>query len=301
MQLLLPSEGLHCSIELLIKSVNEHAGPQGYAVTKKRSKKFKKGVTMKVLLCCDRVDVAKAKGLEHRFHTFSRRNECPFEAIAKLNGNEEDLTAENDCWHLFVKCLEHNHSATLLEAHSVHRKATMTSEIIREIEKKIRKNSVAVFILTELRLDLDEENSIFKSQNIWNARAQIKAQSLELLTSTQTVMRALNDKKIWHMKSKKKLYSEKLKFLFFTSKCMQKLLRENFEILIMNCIYKINKYKMLLLIIINVTSLNIFYYVIFCFMKDESFNNYVWIMKALKRLYKKLVVKDWARLEILLI
>ncbi len=77
------------------------------------------------------------------------------------------------------------------------------------------------------------------------------------------------------MKSKKKLYSEKLKFLFFTSKCMQKLLRENFEILIMNCIYKINKYKMLLLIIINVTSLNIFYYVIFCFMKDESFNNYV--------------------------
>ncbi len=42
----------------------------------------------------------------------------------------------------------------------------MTSEIIREIEKKVRKSSVAAFILTELRLDLDEENSIFKSQNI---------------------------------------------------------------------------------------------------------------------------------------
>ncbi len=77
------------------------------------------------------------------------------------------------------------------------------------------------------------------------------------------------------MKSKKKLYSEKLEFLFFTSKCMQKLLRENFEILIMNCIYKINKYKMLLLIIIDVTSLNIFYYVVFCFMKGESFDDYV--------------------------
>jgi hypothetical protein len=48
MQLLPPSEGLHCSIELLVKSVNEHAGSQGYAVRKKRSKKFKKGVTMKV-------------------------------------------------------------------------------------------------------------------------------------------------------------------------------------------------------------------------------------------------------------
>lgn len=92
------------------------------------------------------------------------------------------------------------------------------------------------------------------------------------------------------MKSKKKLYNEKLKFLFFTSKCMQKLLHENFKILIMNCIYKINKYKMLLLIIINITSLNIFYYIIFCFMKDKSFNDYVWVMKTLKWLYKKLVL-----------
>ena len=92
------------------------------------------------------------------------------------------------------------------------------------------------------------------------------------------------------MKSKKKLYNEKLKFLFFTSKCMQKLLHENFKILIMNCIYKINKYKILLLIIINITSLNIFYYVIFCFMKDKSFNDYVWVMKTLKWLYKKLVL-----------
>ena len=56
-----------------------------------------------------------------------------------------------------------NHFATLLEAHSVHWKVTMTSEIIWEIEKKIWKSSVAVFILTELRLDLNEENSIFKS------------------------------------------------------------------------------------------------------------------------------------------
>jgi len=48
MQLLSSSEDLHCSIELLVKSVNEHAGSQGYAVRKKRFKKFKKGVIMKV-------------------------------------------------------------------------------------------------------------------------------------------------------------------------------------------------------------------------------------------------------------
>jgi len=44
-------------------SANEHAGPQGFAVRKKRSKKSKKGVTMKVWLCCDRAGVAKASDL----------------------------------------------------------------------------------------------------------------------------------------------------------------------------------------------------------------------------------------------
>ena len=196
MQLLSSSKSLYCSIELLIKSVNEHADFQDYVVMKKCFKKFKKDVIMKVWLCCNHVNMTKIFDLEHHFHTFSRCNECSFEVIAKLNDNEENLIAENDCWHLFVKCLKHNHFVTLLEAHSVHQKATMTSEIIQKIEKKIWKSSIIVFILTELHLDLDEENLIFKSQNIWNARAWIKAQSLESLTFTQTVMKVLNDKKI---------------------------------------------------------------------------------------------------------
>jgi len=55
---------------------------------------------------------------------------------------------------------------------------------------------------------------------------------------------------------------------------MQQLLRKNLEMLIINCIYKTNKYKILLLIIIEVTYLNISFFIIFCFIKDEIFNNY---------------------------
>jgi len=87
MQLLPPSEGLHCSIELLIRSVNEHAGPQGYAVTKKRSKKSKKGVTMKVWLCCDRAGVPKARGAGHRFQRLS---------LNKPLGAVEDAVEDED-------------------------------------------------------------------------------------------------------------------------------------------------------------------------------------------------------------
>jgi len=49
----------------------------------------------------------------------------------------------------------------------------------------------------------------------------------------------------------------------------------NSEILIMNCIYKINCYKMSLLIIIEVIALNIFFFVEFCFMTVKKTANYV--------------------------
>ncbi len=53
------------------------------------------------------------------------------------------------------------------------------------------------------------------------------------------------------------------------------MLKHNSEILIMNCIYKINHYKMLLLIIIEIIVLNIFFFVEFCFIKVEKTANYV--------------------------
>jgi len=74
--------------------------------------------------------------------------------------------------------------------------------------------------------------------------------------------------------SKKKEYNDELQFLFFISKCMQKLLRLNMKILIIDCTYKTNKYKMFLLIIIEVIALNTTFYVAFCFMKDESYSDY---------------------------
>ena len=42
---------------------------------------------------------------------------------------------------------------------------------------------------------------------------------------------------------------------------------------------------MSLLIIIEVIFLNIIFYVDFCFMKEKRHNNYVWVLKTLKRLY----------------
>ena len=70
------------------------------------------------------------------------------------------------------------------------------------------------------------------------------------------------------------------------------MLTRNSEILIMNCTYKINRYKMSLLIIIEVIALNIFFFVEFCFMKVEKTADYVWVLKQLKLLYAELNLPD---------
>jgi len=55
---------------------------------------------------------------------------------------------------------------------------------------------------------------------------------------------------------------------------MQKLLYLNIEILIINCIYKTNKYKISFLIIIEIIVLNTIFYIEFCFIKSENYSNY---------------------------
>jgi len=52
------------------------------------------------------------------------------------------------------------------------------------------------------------------------------------------------------------------------------MLANYYEVILMNCIYKINKYKMSLLIIIKVIALNIIFYVAFYFMKGENYIDY---------------------------
>jgi hypothetical protein len=55
-----------------------------------------------------------------------------------------------------------------------------------------------------------------------------------------------------------------------------------------NCTYKINRYKMSLLIISDQTKLHTNFYVAFCFMSREKMNDYFWALNQLKTLYARL-------------
>ena len=62
-----------------------------------------------------------------------------------------------------------------------------------------------------------------------------------------------------------------IKQLFFTKIFSQKILKYNYEVLLIDATYKTNKYKMLLIIISGVTPLNTSYYVTFAFIFKEIY------------------------------
>jgi hypothetical protein len=79
-----------------------------------------------------------------------------------------------------------------------------------------------------------------------------------------------------------------LTFACLLKNSSQKTLQSNHEILMMNCTYKTNRYRMSLFVITDHTKLNIIFYVAFVFMTHEHISNYEWVLQQLKIIYVKL-------------
>ncbi len=166
----------------------------------------------------------------------------------------------------------------------------MTEKIQKSISSLIKVEVRSTQILTHLQLDADEKNSFFTQHDIYNVKNQQRRQALDILSFVQTLLQNLKCE-FWFWQYEKNELDKIIK-LFFSWSSYRDMLKRNSEILIINCIYKINHYKMSLLIIIKVIALNIFFFVEFCFMKVEKTANYVWVLKQLKLLYTELNLSD---------
>lgn len=253
-----PIDQVYTSLEELSEAVNTHAADQGYAVIIKRSKKSKKKELRKVWSECDKSGQCKVRGLGIR-QSSSRKDDCPFAIIASRN-------SELETWTIDIKCSEHNHPPTLAGAHPTHRRAAMTTDVKTQIVSQSQVDAPARQIFC---LGMDEENPIYKTKDIYNQRAYQRRKELGPLSPVQALMQRLNKKKEWYME-----YCADLDFrirrLFFAKTSLHKVLKLNYEVLLMDCIYKTNVYRMPLCIITGVTLLNTTYYVSFAFLSIET-------------------------------
>lgn len=71
-----------------------------------------------------------------------------------------------------------------------------------------------------------------------------------------------------------------IQYLFFAHKKQVELLRANPDVLLMDCTYRTNKYKLPLLHILGCTNLGTFFSAGFCFIRTETEQDYYWAVST---------------------
>jgi hypothetical protein len=140
--------------------------------------------------------------------------------------------------------------------------------------------------VTNLRLNADEKDSMIKIKNVYNQRRRIRQQDLENLTAIQILLQVLLNRKHWFVKYQS--FEESLKKLFFAKISCQRMTKLNWKVLVIDCIYKTNKYFMLLCIISEVIVLNIIFYINFAFFSSEITATFEWMLQQILEMYQEL-------------
>ncbi len=271
------------TLDDLITAINEFVDSSEYVVVKKRIKINKKRVLRKTIFRCDKSEKHEYERFEKR-ETFNRRCECSFKVVVILK-------AESNDWILKIKNDQHNHSFTLKKSHSIHRKLIMTSEIKKQINIQTLTKTVSQQIVINLRVNANEKDSMLKIKNVYNQKQRIRRDDLNNLTATQAFLQALLVRKNWFVKFISS--EESLKMLFFAKISCQRMTKLNWEIFIIDCIYKINRYFMFLCIIIEVTALNIIFYIAFAFLSSEIISSFEGILQQVLELYQELNISNF--------
>ena len=286
MSLLPPSEGLSAATDtLLIAQIQEHARLEGYAVVKQRSKNSRAGVLDKVWLRCTRGGKIRVPTGQKRKHESSRLNDCPFQCVLKLDKGSNE-------WLLAVKDASHNHDPSKQVAQTVHRKAALTSSVQETIMTQTNGRAAPNDIIHSLHQGLDEEDPVFKHRDIYNLKAAMRRQKLGPLSPIQALIRSLHASDgDWYVKFLKD-QKDRVTHLFFSRKSCHETLKENWEVLIMDCTYKTNRYRLPLLIIYGVNALGGCFYVAFCFLAAEQEEDYLWALHRYRDMCVELDIQD---------
>ncbi len=132
-------------------------------------------------------------------------------------------------------------------------------------------------VFTNVALDSFFVNSMIKTREMYNIQTQMRRNKSRFMTSMQELIHQLDDDDWTYVFQKNS--RNQITHFFFSKRSSQSILKTNYKVLIINCIYKTNKYKMSLKIIRVETSLHKTFYVNFCFMTKEKLIDYVWILQ----------------------
>nr|KJB40243.1 hypothetical protein B456_007G053200 [Gossypium raimondii] len=254
------------SREELMQWVQSTAFSLDYIIVTRRSKAKENGVVSYVTFICDRGGEYKFKESSKKSGT--KKTNCKFRLVGSY-------LKQYDGWTLRVICDQHNHPpAQHMEGHAYARR-------LKENEKKLlvdltSKNVTPHDILSTLK-EQDENNNVGK-------------------TPIQVLMLLLNDKQFFTEFSVNNISNE-LENLFFIHPRSLDIWRAFSHVLIVDAMYKTNKYDLPFVQIVDVTSTNKTFSIAFAFIINEKEENYNWALTCLKLtlegcMYLRVIVTD---------
>lgn len=271
MSLLPPDEGSeYASRQSMLEAVQSHAKENGYAVTIHRSS-TKDGT---VYLGCDRGGRYRARyGIRDDTRirdTGTRLTGCPFSIRAAV---------KDSVWTFKIRNPAHNHLPSIHPiAHPMHRR--LPSELVTQVKTMSASGIAPREIVTTLQQTSDYP---VLGRDISNVRQKLRLESLGGKSPIEGLIALLSESNwTWEYRTDG---IGRITHLFFAHPRSIELLQQYPEVLLLDCTYKTNKFKMPLLNIVGTTCLGRNFYVAFAFLVKEEEEDYQWAMEQLQGLF----------------
>ena len=180
-----------------------------------------------------------------------------------------------------VKNVEHNHEASFGPvAHPIHRR--LPTEVKDQVRGLTASGTAARIVVSTMRM---ESQQTIIAKDVYNIRAKIRKENLAGKTPIESLIAILKESDyVFNYRTDNIC---RITHLFFAHPKSIELFNRYPHVLLLDCTYKTNKFKLPLLNVVGITCLNTTFHVAFCFMADEEEKSYVWALEQLQGLLKE--------------
>jgi hypothetical protein len=257
-----PPDCLYACYEEAYDALKGHGKQYGYGFLLQRSKPHNSDIKTRFYYHCDKYRTYTSTAT--KLNTGTRTTGCPFKLVIF---KAKDL----DEWRLQVTDKNHNHPPSIHpSAHNVHRKRTPAQK--STIQSMSQAGARPAHILAALQSD--DPHTLVTATDIRSERKKIREEHLNGRSPIETLLDDLSTSS-WVF-SVKKDADNRIQNLFFAHRKQIELLLSNPDVLLMDCTYRTNKYKLPLLHILGCTNLQTFFSAGFCFIRNETELDYRW-------------------------
>lgn len=274
---LLPPEGQYNSRDAVYSAINNWASTRGYAFAIQRSQKSVSG-RITVIFSCDRgAGRRPASSIERKRETSSRRTGCQFSVIAKESLDKTNWSLK---WRIGDKYNQHNHEPSRSKlSHPTYRQlSTVNRSLVHNL-------SAAGIAPREIRSYLHTNTGAIATQSdINNCIAQGKRELAQGQSTIHALANELDKEGFWN---RMQLDDEgRVTAVLFAHPKSLAYIKTYPDLLIMDCTYKTNKYKMPQLDIVGVDACQRTFCVAFAFLSGEEESDYIWALERLRQMYE---------------